>query len=166
MESIQTTAELSYRFDFKDTEKWLQHLKDEGFAVVGGLVSEADCQKAVSDMKKCLSTLSPKLTEDEETWSQGENYPFMLEGGMVQYIGHAKFQWELREKVAPIFSKIWDCEVMNLATSFDGFCFMNGKRGYEPKHPVQSAHVDQSPLRDFLRYKGPSKFSREYKENF
>ena len=143
---------LSYRFDFhKDTEKWLEHLKEKGFVVVGGLISESDCQKAVKDMKECLSTLSPKLkTEDEEAWTKEENYPFMLHGGMVQYVGHSKFQWELREKVAPIFAKIWNCKETELATSFDGFCFMNGKRGYQPKHPVQTAHTDQSPLRDYL----------------
>jgi len=150
MESNQNNTTYSYRFEFNDTESWLNHLNEKGFVVVGGLITEADCENTLKEMKKCLSTLSPKLTEDEEAWTKEENYPFMLHGGMVQYVGHSKFQWELREKVAPIFAKIWNCEVTDLASSFDGFCYMDGKRGYEPKHPVQTAHSDQSPLKDFL----------------
>jgi len=138
----------SYRFAFDD-DRWLAHLEEKGFVVVAGFVTEAECKKALEDMKKCIACFSPKLTEDEETWTKHENYPFLLHGGMVQYVGHANFQWDMREKVAPIFAKIWNCEVTDLATSFDGFCYMNGKRGYEAKNPIANAHTDQSPLRDF-----------------
>jgi len=54
----------------------------------------------------------------------------MLHGGMVQYIGHTKWQWDLREKVAPVYAKIWEVEPTDLATSFDGFCYMDGHRKY------------------------------------
>jgi ectoine hydroxylase-related dioxygenase (phytanoyl-CoA dioxygenase family) len=139
----------SYRFDFKDTERWLSHLTDKGFVVVSGVVTPDDAKKALADMKECIKKFAPNL-KDEKSWSQEKNYPHMLNGGMVQYVGHAKFQWDLREKVAPIFAKIWGCETTDLATSFDGFCFMHGKRKFKASHPLNTVHSDQSPLRDLL----------------
>jgi len=139
-----------YRFAFDDTDHWLPFLMENGFVVVSNVVNEADCQKALKDMKECFKNLSPLLTDDEETWTKDENWPFLLHGGMVQYVGHSNFQWDMREKTAKVFTKIWNCEETDLATSFDGFCYMDGKRGYEPKDPIGNAHTDQSPLRDFL----------------
>jgi len=140
----------SYRFDFTDTERWLSHLTDKGFVVVSGLVTSDDSKRIVTEMKECLKKFAPNLQDDEESWTKEHNYPHMLHGGMIQYVGHAKFQWELREKVAPIFAKIWQCEAQDLATSFDGFCFMNGKRGFKEQEPLSFVHSDQSPLRDCL----------------
>jgi hypothetical protein len=33
---------------------------------------------------------------DVKTQVLGKNYPSVLHGGMIQYIGHSKPQWELR----------------------------------------------------------------------
>ena len=38
-----------------------------------------------------------------ETHSLGKNYPFVLHGGMIQYIGHSQMQWDLRKMCKPIF---------------------------------------------------------------
>lgn len=136
-----------YRFDFKNSDDWIAHLKEKGFAVVGGVISQQDCDRIVLEMKSCLKKFSPQLT-DEKSWTVGKNYPFMLHGGMVQYVGHAKFQWELREKAAPVFAKFWNCKETELATSFDGFCYMDGKRRYRAQDPLSFVHTDQSPKRD------------------
>ncbi len=32
-----------------------------------------------------------------------DNYPSSHHGGLMQYIGHAKLQWELRKLTRPIF---------------------------------------------------------------
>jgi len=145
----KSTNHDSYRFDFKDTESWLSHLQDKGFVVVSGVISPEDSQRVIQEMKECLQKFSPNLT-DEKSFADSKNYPFMLHGGMVQYVGHSKFQWEMREKVAPIFAKVWDCEVTDLASSFDGFCFMDGRRDYRPQLPLSFVHSDQSPKRDYL----------------
>jgi len=143
-------TESSYRFDFSNFDAWSNHLTEKGFVVVGNVVDRDDCKRIVQEMKECLQKFSPQLTNDEKTWTVGKNYPFMLHGGMVQYIGHTKFQWELREKAAPVFAKIWKCKETELVTSFDGFCFMNGKRKYRKQDHLSFVHTDQSPKRDFL----------------
>jgi hypothetical protein len=52
----------------------------------------------------------------------------MLHGGMIQYIGHAQFQWDIRKEIAEsVYSKLWSVDKFELASSFDGFCFMTGK---------------------------------------
>ena len=72
----------------------------------------------------------------------------MLHGGMIQYIGHSQFQWDIREKCTPLFAKLWDVDQKELATSMDGFCFMNGVRKYMKKPFDSFLHSDQSPLKD------------------
>jgi len=66
----------------------------------------------------------------------------MHHGGMVQYIGHTKSQWKLRENVAPLFAKVWECEPEDLSTSFDGFCYMDGRRGYQKQELCSFIHCD------------------------
>jgi hypothetical protein len=38
-----------------------------------------------------------------ETHVLSKNYPPVLHGGMIQYIGHSRPQWELRKKAIPLF---------------------------------------------------------------
>lgn len=147
IEQVQT---YSYRFDYKDVDAWKAHLADQGFVVVGGFISRDDSERIVEEMKSCLQKFSSKLTDDEKSWTLAKNYPFMLHGGMVQYIAHTKFQWELREKVAPVFAEVWDCKPTDLATSFDGLCYMNGNRKYRKQDPLSFVHSDQSPKKDYL----------------
>jgi hypothetical protein len=65
---------------------------------------------------------------------------------MIQYVGHSQVQWDLRKKAKPIFEEIWGTE--KLKSSFDGFCFMNGKRNYQARSNDAFLHCDQSPMRD------------------
>jgi hypothetical protein len=80
-----------------------------------------------------METLSEgKLDRNDiKTQSQAKNYPLVLHGGMIQYVGHSKSQWELRTICKPIFETLW--EVSDLKSSFDGFCFMNGRRKYRAR---------------------------------
>lgn len=85
---------------------------------------------------------------DKSTQVLGKNYPPVLHGGMIQYIGHSKPQWELRKLCKPIFQKIWGCQ--NVKSSFDGLCFMNGIRNYKIVENNSFLHSDQSPTKNFL----------------
>lgn len=37
-----------------------------------------------------------------------DNYPSSHRGGLMQYIGHAHFQWELRKLAKPIYQELWE----------------------------------------------------------
>lgn len=86
--------------------------------------------------------------KDPETHVLGKNYPPVLHGGMIQYIGHSRPQWELRKRALPLFQKIW--KTKDIKSSFDGFCFMNGARHYKPVSINSFLHVDQSPTKNKL----------------
>ena len=87
-------------------------------------------------------TLSRK---DPDSQILSKNYPPVLHGGMIQYVGHSKPQWSLRKRSIPLFQKLWKTDY--LKSSFDGFCFMNGNRNYQ-KVPINSfLHCDQSPTK-------------------
>ena len=67
---------------------------------------------------------------------------------MIQYVGHSRPQWELRKRSKELFARLWRTD--DLKSSFDGFCFMNGRRNYQ-QVPIDSfLHSDQSPTKDFV----------------
>lgn len=45
--------------------------------------------------------------KDPSTQILSKNYPPVLHGGMIQYVGHSKAQWELRMRALPLFQKLW-----------------------------------------------------------
>ena len=90
---------------------------------------------------------------DPATQVLSKNYPPVMHGGMIQYIGHSKPQWELRKRAVSLFSKIWKTD--KLKSSFDGFCFMNGNRDYQKRAINSFLHCDQAPIhRDLWSYQG------------
>mmetsp|Transcript_33789 Transcript_33789/g.30617 ORF Transcript_33789/g.30617 Transcript_33789/m.30617 type:complete len:249 (+) Transcript_33789:65-811(+) len=140
----------NYRFFLKDEQKWKEYLKTHGFVVIKGAIPEKEIKKAVQGMKETLCNLSDNLDiDDESTWNLAKNYPMLLHGGMIQYVGHAQFQWDLRELVAPIYAKVWDVKETELATSFDGFCYMHGNRKYQERDMLSFVHTDQAPCKNY-----------------
>jgi len=85
----------------------------------------------------------------KKTWKSG-NFPYNLHGGMIQYVGHSDFQWEVREQTSELFGHLWGVEKTNLATSFDGFCFMAGERKYKKRADNSFIHTDQNPNRNYV----------------
>lgn len=69
-----------------------------------------------------------------ETWT---NLPMNFHGIFKEGIGHEEFVWKIREKVYPIFTKLWGCD--NLLSSFDGGCFLHGWK----KRKTGWIHCDQ-----------------------
>jgi hypothetical protein len=142
---------LPYRFNLEDVEKWKAFLEEHGYVSVSNVLTLETSKSSVEEIRKVLAKLSPNLSlDDDSTWAKSENYPFLLHGGMNQYIGHTKFQWDLREQLTRVFSKAWGVEPTELATSIDGFCYMDGRRGYEPASIIDTAHSDQAPIRNGL----------------
>jgi ectoine hydroxylase-related dioxygenase (phytanoyl-CoA dioxygenase family) len=141
-----------YRFERHQIAEWKAYLAEHGFVVVADALSPEQNQQVVDEMLDVLCELSDgKLDKQKpKTWSVAKNYPFMLHGGMIQYVGHAGFQWTTRAATAPIFADIWEVKPEELATSFDGFTYMDARRKYQPKETNSFLHSDQSPTKDFL----------------
>jgi hypothetical protein len=78
----------------------------------------------------------------------------MLHGGIIQYMGHSQFQWDLRKEASSRFSTLWNVDQYELATSFDGFRFMSGERKYQKKPMNSFLHKDQSPFNTIWSYQG------------
>lgn len=140
----------TYRIPLENSSEWKKHLEEEGFVVLSGVISQERAQYYILEMLKCLKVLSENRLdiENPKSWSKGKSFPYMLHGGMVQYVGHSQFQWDLREEVSEVFSQIWGVDKFDLATSFDGFCFMSGEKHYKSRPDNSFIHTDQSPNRE------------------
>jgi ectoine hydroxylase-related dioxygenase (phytanoyl-CoA dioxygenase family) len=135
----------SYRFEI-DNPGWPAFLEAQGFVVLRRVVPDApDFVAALWDLVEALGDgLDRRVAA---TQRRGRAWPTMLHGGMIQYVGHTAAQWALRERVAPAFARLHGCAADELASSFDGLCFMSGQRAYKPRGPLSILHTDQSPRR-------------------
>ena len=142
--------EPEYRFNIDDP-KWKRYLLDTGFVVLKYLSAD-EATQYLDRMWVDIEELSGgKVNKnDPTTRTRASNYPYMMHGGMIQYLGHSQVQWDIRERVAPIFADLYGTRVEDLSTSFDGLCFMDGMRGYRAQPDTSFIHVDQSPQRKYL----------------
>jgi hypothetical protein len=100
---------------------WLAHLHIHGWAVApitGWDVAFTDI--FLSWFESCSSNFNK---HDHTTWEKS-NMPTMLHGILKHYFGHTELQWRIRELCAPIFARIWGCQINDLLCSFDGGCFL------------------------------------------
>ena len=136
------------RFEREDVEGWSTFLREHGYVVVAEALSEAQSQEGLDEMWGLMESLADVRQADEESWSRSANWPPMLHGGMIQYLGHTPLQWRLRELCAPVFADLYGLEVEELVTSFDGLCMMHSARNYKRVGDLMSfLHTDQSPRR-------------------
>ena len=82
-----------YRIHISKTDQWKKYLEDNGFVVLTSCISINECDDYLNKMWKTMEILSEGKVrlEDKSTWESSKNWPFMLHGGMVQYIGHSQF---------------------------------------------------------------------------
>ena len=118
--------------------------------MIANWLDEDLCEKYVQEFWDIMEFLSDGMLDrnDLSTQKLGKNYPSVLHGGMIQYIGHSKPQWELRKLCKPIFTKLWHTN--KVKTSYDGFCFMNGIRNYRKVDQNSFLHSDQSPTKNYV----------------
>lgn len=123
-------------------------MSEQGFVVISNWLGKEECAKYVDDFWEIMEILADGVLDRKDPTTQvlSKNYPPVLHGGMIQYVGHSRPQWELRKHLMPLFQRLWKTD--KLKSSFDGFCFMNGRRNYRDS-PINSfLHCDQSPTRD------------------
>src|SRR5690242_3423049 len=137
---------IEYRFNLSDSEQWIPFLQEKGFVVVSNIISREEATNCLREMKKVICKFGTSMKiDDENSWMEPNNYPPSSWGGIMNYVGHTKFQWFLREKAVQVFTKLWDVDEMHLATSFDGMCYLDPRKNYKPKSLIENVHSDQSP---------------------
>ncbi|MBL8679326.1 MAG: phytanoyl-CoA dioxygenase family protein [Myxococcales bacterium] len=131
-------------FELRDVASWKNYLREQGYVVVRGALTDAQASEALDGFWAIMEALSSVRRDDARTHSRGTSWPPMLHGGMIQYLAHTPIQWALRSQCAKVFAALWDTSERELATSFDGLCFMHGARGYRSGGDLVSfLHTDQ-----------------------
>ncbi|SIP85920.1 Phytanoyl-CoA dioxygenase [Pacmanvirus A23] len=141
---------LEYRFDINDP-RWKGYLYENSFVVLKGVVSQEQTTDYLNRMWCDIEELSGNKVNRNitATRTRASNYPYMMHGGMIQYMGHSQLQWDIREVCAPVFANLYNVSIENLSTSFDGLCFMDGVRKYQQRSDIDFLHVDQSPKKQY-----------------
>ena len=109
-------------FAVEDSERWLQHLEDEGFVVLQDIISKEDADLSLEMFKREVSQVSPEFNwEDKESWICG-NTPIVWGKSSVVFngFGQSDSNWNMRinSRTKEAFSYIY--QTSELATSFDG----------------------------------------------
>lgn len=101
---------------------WLDHFDKYGWAVI--TVPDLNVEESVECFYDWLEDCCDEFDrEDRSTW---KNIPYNYHGIFKQGVGHEEFVWYIREKAYSLFAEYW--EDKNLLTSFDGACFLTGKK--------------------------------------
>jgi hypothetical protein len=112
------------------TVRHRRELAELGYTVIEKFLDSDTCRTAVEEFARVLSVFGP--------------CPFRLHSGMIQYLGHTRPQWQMRHACTDIFRELWGCAGGEMATSFDGFCYMDGDRKNQ-RTPIDAfLHRDQN----------------------
>lgn len=129
-------------------------LQNYGVAIIPNVLNQDECENMNNqtwDFFEHISKnwITPLNRTDEQSWKGIYNL-FPSHGMLFQHwkIGHSQACWDIRQNknVAQVFANIWDCNVEDLVSSFDGQSFSVPhevtKRGYQRKN--YWFHCDQS----------------------
>lgn len=150
-------------YDLTDTDKWMTHLANEGYAVIQNILSDDDVKTNLEQFKKDWTHVSPKFDfRDKATWGI-EHAPMMYGKGMAVFngFGNSDFMWNLRlnPNILKIFQTIHSTD--ELAVSMDGFSvFLSKKQKSKPW-----LHIDQNPCNPIYSIQGAYNFFKVDEED-
>ena len=130
-------------FDISEVDAWKASLREEGYAVIKGILTRSERKEAGGLFRQDWNTVSPNFNfEDKNTWGI-ENTPMMWSKGMATFkgFGQSDFMWYLRtnSNIRGVFEQIHDTK--ELVTSLDGFSvYLSSKQQSKPW-----LHIDQNP---------------------
>lgn len=147
--------------NYQNYECSIDNIKDTlqkyGVAVVPDILNDEEIENMRKGMWDTVEYLTSKLEtpldrDNTKTWDAWFQLLPMHDMLLQTFsIGHSQFVWDIRQnpKIAKVFSKIWDCPIMDLNSSFDALSFhlppeITGKGWYQNNDWL---HVDSSFLR-------------------
>lgn len=145
-------------FDTSDVSGYLEHLREEGYVVIGNVLDESTRKSLMEQFWTDWETSSPNFKRhDKSTWKI-ENSPMMFGKGMAIFSGlpHSDFMWRLRlrTEIMSIFAHVHKTCIHRIVTSFDGFSvFFTKKQKSSPW-----LHTDQNPNNDSYCVQGQYNF--------
>ncbi|KAJ4417683.1 hypothetical protein N0V82_006044 [Gnomoniopsis sp. IMI 355080] len=133
--------------------EWQTRLEEDGYVVVPGVVSAADCAEFREEALRWLEKFPHGFKrEDRSTWT-AEHLPYSVKAGLYNRyaVGHEAFVWKIRAQpnILGVFSQVWGTD--DLIASFDGINIsqpINDTTGRTDIKPVDAwPHIDQNPRR-------------------
>lgn len=159
MEPAAPAPQLPESFNKWITGERFDFLVEHGWLVVPGVVSDAECDLARSEMVAALEACNPALDRtNAATWTSGSAPPGTIHG-INRIYGHLPFQWRLRQhpNVAELYTEYWrvckqtsatrvEFTAQDLVVSFDAFNYYRAEqRRLSPSSAKSWCHTDQGP---------------------
>ncbi len=139
-------------------QPYIQQLKEQGYAVIPGILSPEEADVYVERVWEWLRRLSKRIDRDDPTtWTREYGWPHSDKlGGIIHHhnVGHEQFVWDLRSTPAiyNIFAKVWD--TTDLIVSFDGMCIHTPTIGKSERFSRDWEHMDHKTTDSVGIYQG------------
>eukprot|EP00008_Paramoeba_atlantica_P006572 CAMPEP_0201476972 /NCGR_PEP_ID=MMETSP0151_2-20130828/2102_1 /ASSEMBLY_ACC=CAM_ASM_000257 /TAXON_ID=200890 /ORGANISM="Paramoeba atlantica, Strain 621/1 / CCAP 1560/9" /LENGTH=311 /DNA_ID=CAMNT_0047857549 /DNA_START=67 /DNA_END=1002 /DNA_ORIENTATION=+ len=136
----------SYRIPFEEKERWLAHLKDEGYVVVGSVANESEVEKSRALFTSLFTDVFDVSFSDVSSWDSWhvDRRGISLDPRVMQSEG----AWSVRglPKVKESFATIWEEE--DLIVSMDSVLMWKPWWANQQWLPMtEGLHVDQNPVK-------------------
>lgn len=132
-------------FAANDRDTWMAFYQREGFAVIGGVLTDAERLQGVEHFWSDWATVSPGFLRDQPNTWVSRNAPMLFAKGIVKMyaLAHGSFMWFVRllPAIKAIFATLHGTDA--LLPSLDAFSVFFSTRQRSPE--TEWLHVDQSP---------------------
>lgn len=122
---------MEYKSYYCELENVNEYLDKYGIAVIKNILNENECNEFINKAWNNFNILTSKMKNpinknNPESWKTFfELYP--LHSMLIQHwgVGQWDFIWDIRcnKNVLKTFAKIWNCDINDMLTSFDGLSF-------------------------------------------
>ncbi len=125
---------------------YIRQLKDQGYAVIPGVLQPEEADAYVERVWEWLRRLSKRIDRnDPATWTREYGWPHTLRAaGVIHYhnVGHEQFVWDLRSdpRICDVYANVWNTD--ELIVSYDGMYIHTPQM---ERSAVDWEHTNQKP---------------------
>jgi hypothetical protein len=120
--TVRATRTQDHCIDFKETNKWRQYLKTQGYVIVTGTMTQEKITELKNQFAKDLSAMKTGIDITDATTLRKNNMPGICSIGIIKDnnsgFGHSRAAYLARDAAKPVFETLM--EEKDIATSFDG----------------------------------------------